>query len=473
MAIEEALNIDRVVNKRNCVRDGFLPVPICSVPPESLSGLEVFIYTAPTYNLYKSSGLDFGDKDYQRLIDAGTKYVYIETKNHQRYYNAIEDTLSDIVNDKTVALEKKCEILYATTLALTQELTSNLPETETINKVEKLTRSTIDLILKNPSSFNHLFNMSNHDFYTATHTSNVSIMLLAYAGKLGIKDTKVLNDIGTGGLLHDVGKIFVPQHLLNSTDKLSEHEFELIRDHVEKGVEHLRSVSDLSDTVLKLVAEHHEKLDGKGYPKGLAGDEISVYGRMITIVDMFEAMTSVRPYRSTAIPVDQAMEIILDMAPEQLDIKIVNSFNNFLETNLSDTIIKTNHDDSGILEAFGIECPASEPTSGRRHQRYFFRVRSTLKTITKLNGKVELGQEHSIIVHNISQSGLGILSNRKYNINQYICIDISIPSQNRELKYIAEIVRIIDHGDGWHTIGAAFIKEQTTEHIKEVFNSLK
>ncbi|MBN2844274.1 MAG: HD domain-containing protein, partial [Sedimentisphaerales bacterium] len=387
--------------------------------------------------------------------------------------DAIENALAGIIDNKNIALECKCEILYATTLALTQELTSELPDATTLNKVDKLTQNTINLVLKDQEAFGHLFNISNHDFYTATHASNVSIMLLSYAGKIGIKDTKTLNDLGTGALLHDIGKIFVPQQLLNTSEQLSKSDFQIIQNHVAKGVEHLQQFSSLSDIVIKLIAEHHEKLNGKGYPNGLAGDEISIYGRIITIIDMFEAMTSVRPYRNSALPVEQAMDLIRDMAPEQLDENIVNSFTNFIDSTLYNMKSDSQAQDELILQAMGIETTTEDLPFGRRHQRYFFRARSTLRTVNKVGNKVELGPEHMIIVHDISQSGLGLLSNRQYLIDQIICVVMNIPQQKKEMKYLASVKRAIDHGDGWYTIGAELLKSQTQQQVIDIFEALK
>ena len=474
MLEEKTIDNHTISEKKSCVQEGFLPVPLTAIPPESLIGLEVYIQAYPSYSLYKSSGLEFGLKDYERLIDAGTEYVYIETKNHQRYYNAVEDTLLEIVNDKSIATERKCEILYATTLALTTELMSTPPDRKKINEVEKLTKSTIDLVLKNPSAINHLYSISNHDFYTATHVANVSILMVSFAHKIGIKDKKLLNDLGTGGLLHDIGKMFIPQNLLNSTDKLSEDDFELIKSHVKKGVDYLEGNADLSDVITKIVSQHHEKLDGSGYPNKLAGDEISVYGRMSTIVDMFEAMTSVRPYRETSMPVAQAMEIIEDMAPDQLDKKFVKSFINFIESNMQGvTDYEGNVHDSDLLNALGIIGDGKENPSGRRHARHYFRVKCNISELSNINGNICYGHEHIIIAHNISQSGIGMLSNRKYDQGQFVSIKINMSCQDKELIYFAKLKRIIDHADGWFTIGAEFVKEQTVEHVMNVYSKLK
>ncbi len=461
--------------KRHCFQAGFLPVPLQSVPPESLQGIEVFIYTHPTYSLYKSCGLEFNLQDYNRLIEAGTEHVYISTRDHQKYYDAIESSLNEIVSDKKIALKQKCDVLYATTMALTKEITKSPPEGKTITKAEKLTESTIKLILNNPKAFQYLFKVSNHDFFTATHMSNVSILLVSFAEKIGIRDIRLLHDIGTGGMLHDIGKVFIPNDLLNSTEKLTTEEFDLIKGHVQRGLDHLREKADLSENVIKLVAEHHEKMDGSGYPNALQTDEISIFGRMITIVDMFEAMTSVRPYRDKSFSPEQAMDIIAEMTPKQLDEKVVNSFVQFIDSSLLgiEHPEDDNDDNNYILSALGISKADTDNPSGRRHKRYYFRIKTSVRTVSVTNKQWRLGPEKSVIAHNISQSGMGLLSPNKYEIGQIISISLYVPKLGKTINYFAKIVRYMDHTDGWYTLGAEFVKEKTYEHVNEIYMALK
>ena len=473
---ESAISNDMTTTeKKHCFQAGFLPVPLRAVPPESLQGLEVYIYTHPTYSLYKSCGLEFNLQDYDRLLEAGTDYVYISTRDHQKYYDAIEESLNQIVSDKRVALKQKCDVLYATTMALTKEITSGPPESKTIAKAEKLTESTIKLILNNPKAFQYLFTVSNHDFFTATHMSNVSILLVSFAEKIGIRDTRLLNEIGTGGMLHDIGKVFIPNDLLNSTEKLTPEEFDLIKDHVQKGLNHLKEKADLSENVIKLVGEHHEKMDGSGYPNGLKTDEISIYGKMITIVDMFEAMTSVRPYRAKSFSPEEAMNIIGEMAPKQLDERVVNAFEQFIDT----TLLGVNpssipaDDNNYILNELGIHLGNQDNPSGRRHKRYYFRIKTTVRTVAVANKRWRLGPERSVIAHNISQSGMGLLSPNKYEMGQIISISLFVPNLNKTMNYFAKVVRFMDHSDGWYTIGTEFVKEKSYEHVNEVYMALK
>ena len=474
MSVETAVDNYQASEKKSCVQEGYLPVPLKSVPPQSLKGLEVYIYASPTYSLYKSVGLKFEIKDHERLIAAGTEYVYIAVKDHNNYFEAIENSLHDIIDDKKIALRKKCEVLYATILALANELSHSKPTKPVVNKIRKVTENSVKLVLKNPSAFRHLFSISNHDFYTATHSTNVSIMLVSFACNIGITDPHILKEIGTGALLHDTGKIFIPQDLLNFEEKLNEQQVSVIRSHVEKGAMHLRAYSDLPEEVIRMTEEHHERMDGTGYPKQLRTKQISVYGRMLAIIDSFEAMTSVRPYRETCMSIEQAMDIINDMAPSQLDETIVESFCRFIESNLlnqNENI--TPNVDYNILKALGLAEKDKENPSGRKHIRFYFRVRSSLQIVRRRDNKFLLSPEHLIIAHNISQSGIGFLCTREYNHDDIIRITINSHKDNKKITYLAKIVRCLDHADGWFTLGAQFIEEKSAEHIHDTHSSLK
>ncbi len=474
MPVETAVDNLQLTENKSCIQEGYLPVPLKSVPPQSLKGLEVYIFASPSYSLYKSIGLKFEIKDHERLIEAGTDYVYIAVKDHNNYFAAIENSLNNIINDKKIALRKKCEILYATTLALANEISRSNPTKKVVNQIRKVTENSVKLVLKNPSAFRHLFSISNHDFFTATHSTNVSVMLLSFACNIGISEPQILKEIGTGALLHDTGKIFIPQDLLNYKEKLNEEQLATIRSHVEKGAMHLRAYSDLSEEIIRMTEEHHERMDGTGYPKRLRTKQISVYGRMLAIVDSFEAMTSVRPYREGCMSVEQAMDMINDMAPSQLDEKIVESFCRFIESNLlSQNEEITPNIDYGILKALGLAEKDKENPSGRRHRRFYFRVRSSLQIVRRKDNRFLLSPEHLIIAHNISQSGIGFLCTREYNHDDIIRITINIHKDNKKITFLAKIVRCLDHADGWFTLGAQFIEEKSSENIHDIHSSLR
>jgi HD-GYP domain-containing protein (c-di-GMP phosphodiesterase class II) len=135
---------------------------------------------------------------------------------------------------------------------------------------------------------------------------------------------KAVQDIKTTGLLHDIGKIMIPSHIINKPGKLSKDEMDLVKRHSEIGYQLLRSVDDYAH-ISKYVLYHHENWDGSGYPTGLRGEKIPLFSRIIAVADAFEAMTSDRPYRKRK-TVQEAVEELKKGAGKKFDPKIVKLF---------------------------------------------------------------------------------------------------------------------------------------------------
>lgn len=167
------------------------------------------------------------------------------------------------------------------------------------------------------------------DKYTKGHSERVTCYSLMIADELGISETE-RTVVELAGLLHDVGKIGVPEQILCSSGKLSDEEFEYIKNHPKVGSEIILKMPELGDLtsiseVAKTVLRHHERFDGTGYPNGLAGSRIPVSSRILTIADTFDALTSNRTYRK-GMPVEKALVIMKDCAGTQLDPDILGAF---------------------------------------------------------------------------------------------------------------------------------------------------
>lgn len=159
------------------------------------------------------------------------------------------------------------------------------------------------------------------DSYTSGHSERAAQLSYMIAKRLGLSE-KLCNRIKTACLLHDVGKIGVPDYILNKPEKLSEEEFKTIKSHSAKSEELLRTVSSFKNKEAKWVRHHHERWDGFGYPDGLKGEEIPLPSRIIAAADIYEALTSARPYRK-AYDKQEAINMIKEMSGSVLDPKIV------------------------------------------------------------------------------------------------------------------------------------------------------
>jgi putative nucleotidyltransferase with HDIG domain len=157
-------------------------------------------------------------------------------------------------------------------------------------------------IKREPSALLSVARLKNHDDYTYLHSMAVCGLMISLGKKLGLDDQQ-LRRVGMGGLLHDVGKAAVPLEILNKPGKLTDEEFTVMRQHPIVGAQMLmdaRAGEDLLDIAL----HHHEKYDGGGYPHGLKGEEISIYARMAAVCDVYDAVTSTRPYRKGWTPAE-------------------------------------------------------------------------------------------------------------------------------------------------------------------------
>lgn len=167
-----------------------------------------------------------------------------------------------------------------------------------------------------------LFKIVRHDFHTFVHVTNVAGYVTLLAKELGIRDSFELERIAAGGLLHDIGKRYIPRSLLTKTDPLTNTEWATIRQHPQKGYEDLCYRQSIELGQLMMTYQHHEHINGHGYPVGVSADEIHPWAKMLAVVDVFDALTGERPYRCPA-TATQAIEFIESKAGTQFDKEIV------------------------------------------------------------------------------------------------------------------------------------------------------
>jgi len=163
------------------------------------------------------------------------------------------------------------------------------------------------------------------DSETGGHSERVAELSMAIAADMGVdRKSAEWRHMQWGALLHDVGKIAVPDEILRKPAKLSEHEWETMRAHSSAGYQIVRGVEFLEETA-EIVYAHHERVDGAGYPRGLRGEEIPLGSRIFAVADAFDAMTSDRPYRS-ALPSEEALAELIRNSGSQFDPAVVNAF---------------------------------------------------------------------------------------------------------------------------------------------------
>lgn len=169
----------------------------------------------------------------------------------------------------------------------------------------KPVRDAVDAIIadlrNNPKATVGLYSLCAFDEETYTHSINVCILSLTAAGALGWSISR-LKELGLGALLHDVGKVLIPKHIINKPALLTDEEYALVKTHSAKGFELLQKCYNVGAVVAHAALDHHERLDGSGYPRQIKGDSITDFGRIVAVADVYEAMTAHRPQRRAVLP---------------------------------------------------------------------------------------------------------------------------------------------------------------------------
>lgn len=225
--------------------------------------------------------------------------------------------LSDPAEENRV----KAIIVRENSKVIMKELLDHPRSGERIKESKIMVHNMVDCILKNKDAIYDLLSLRNYDYYTYAHSVNVAVMSIGLAAAIDIKIDDI-EKLGTGALLHDIGKSVISHEVLNKQGRLSDTEYAIMKSHVIEGEKILRTHKEVPDESLDAVLQHHEKLTGKGYPMKLSGKEIKLFGRITAISDCYDAMTTRRPYKPAFTPFN-ALSILAkeagDYDPELLE----------------------------------------------------------------------------------------------------------------------------------------------------------
>lgn len=188
---------------------------------------------------------------------------------------------------------------------------------------KSITRDLMKAISENDAIAVDISALKISDEYTFKHSVDVATMSMIVAKKYGLDEQQVY-DIGISGLLHDIGKSQIPNQILNKASKLTDEEFVLMKQHSVLGYRILGDKDGLSNDIKMGVLQHHEKINGAGYPMGVGGDKINLFARIISLADIYDALVTERPYKKPFSPRD-AVEMIMSLTGE-LDIDAMRCF---------------------------------------------------------------------------------------------------------------------------------------------------
>ena len=239
-----------------------------------------------------------------------------------------------------------------------------------ITPFRELASGFIDSVFRNQDALACLTQMRQKDAYLLEHSINVSILMSIFAKHLNI-EKDIIEELTTGALLHDIGKIKIPDEVLNKPGRFTEAEFEIMKNHSLFSKEILEEAG-LTGIAVDIAGMHHERLDGKGYPFGKKGEEISQYVRMASIVDVYDALTAERVYKAGMEPI-KAFKILKDGCPDSFDPVLLNKFIQCIGIHPVGTLVRLSSQKIGLVTESNPATPLKPVVKtfySAKHSRY-------------------------------------------------------------------------------------------------------
>jgi HD-GYP domain-containing protein (c-di-GMP phosphodiesterase class II) len=283
------------------------------------------------------------DETVEKILKYGISEVYIDT---DKGLDVIETSLKQALKKQThEELAKIAERKLERNLKISineEMIKARKIKTETVKtiknvmndaklgkpiergKVERDVDAIADSIFRNQDALIGLGRLRSVNEYTYCHSMSVCILMVSFAKHLGFEEN-LIKEIGIGAILHDVGTSKIPPEILNKKSTLTENEYEIIKKHVQYGKEIMEQTTGISDISIVTAYEHHERMDGSGYPNGLKGDDISILGQAMGIVDVYDALTTKRSFRGKIHPTE-ALRMIYGWGEARFNSTLVQEF---------------------------------------------------------------------------------------------------------------------------------------------------
>lgn len=277
---------------------GYFTIRIDSLRTDQVTGFALYLPPQPGREpvLYRDAEFPFTEESKQRLRDNKVDTLLINKADRRAWLRYTEKILPDFLANPSVSVNERAGLLYESAQGLVQEILTKPDAGEMVQQSRNMVDGMVGFLFKESTSFYELMQLTSYDYYTYTHSVNVFVYSVSLANRLGIKGKEV-NEFGHGALMHDIGKRKIDAAVTNSKGKLTEEQWEQMQTHPVHGYEILVESGEKSTIALDVTRHHHEKLNGRGYPDGLKGDEISKWARITTIADIFDALTTKRSYK--------------------------------------------------------------------------------------------------------------------------------------------------------------------------------
>lgn len=306
---------------------GYLSVEIAHLVPDSVVSFSIFLERNGKLLLYKPSGETVTEENIERMLRMGSKVLYIEEEEKRGLFDYYQNNIDYLLKSEYIAPLKKSVILHGVSEHIMEKSFQKPELQDNFRLWEKTVRDNFTFMMGHQEVFESMITVAEKDQYTYIHSVNVGLLMLGCAVEAGVKDQQEILQIGMGGLLHDIGKAMVPDAIIRKQGALSREEWVIIKKHPEVGLKLLAEHRQIGEQSRIIVAQHHEAVNGAGYPARLEGESIDYWARMCKIVDAYDAMTSNRSYSFAVSPMEAMRRMI---AGDGFDRRLMKFFITFL-----------------------------------------------------------------------------------------------------------------------------------------------
>ncbi|MDD2914429.1 MAG: HD-GYP domain-containing protein [Gallionella sp.] len=297
----------------------------------------------------------------KKIHAAGVAEVYIDTKlglgvDFSEAEAEEEEEIEAPVSEPTILVKRSpaeefeyAKNLYSNANQLMQDMMKDVRMGKQIKveQCEPMVDNILDSIFSAPSALLPLAQIKTSNEYTFQHSVSVAALAVAFGRVLEMPRTEI-KELALGGLLHDVGKAIVPGNILNKPGKLDDAEFVVMKSHAANTADLLKGLEGISEVAFNAAAQHHERFDGSGYPKGLKGEQISQHGQMLAIVDVYDAITSIRVYHKGMSPTE-ALRKMYEWSGSHFNPRLVQAFIKGIGIYPAGSLVRMESDKLGIV----------------------------------------------------------------------------------------------------------------------------
>jgi HD-GYP domain-containing protein (c-di-GMP phosphodiesterase class II) len=293
-------------------KNTFFNIAKNSILPGSTVNFKIYIQKAMDFEVFIDADNErpvLIDNDRAWNISQIPSELAIENNDiaaYKTYLQSLTDA-SKLAEDETIY--RKAVVIKENSKIVMKDILEDPRSGEKIKEVKNAVGSITDSLLENPDLIYSMLSLTKYDYYTYTHCVNVAVLSVGLGIAIGGMATEEVKTLGIGAMLHDIGKTAIAPEILNKQGRLNDYEYRVIQGHVKEGEKLLQGVKEIPAEAHEAVVQHHEKLSGRGYPYGLSGKEIGLFGRITAIADCYDALTTKRPYKQAFSPYE-ALKII-------------------------------------------------------------------------------------------------------------------------------------------------------------------